>query len=288
MLAKLFRVILVSVLLWLLASCGTTTGNYGVALVVQGTKPGSLVSAVSRFLGFAAVRAPTSITAVDKNGSAGGTVTLTDARLALKEIKFKRSGEGTGDVKYAGPFVVDLLTDTVTPSFETIALSAGTYTEFEMKLAKIETGLEASDSLLGKSIYLEGTYSGPTGNSGTVTGIPFTLALEIDEEFELPAGAKGFDVADNTLSTVIIAFRMAKWFAFDSPVNDKSEDLSDVLVSSGRIDLSDASPTTNKNIWEVVRNLVKASADFGKDEDGSGKLESDEDEDDDGEDGDDN
>ncbi len=280
------KIILCALVIALLSRCGTTTGSYGIALIAQGTKPGSLAAILNAFESFSSLsRASVSITATNKDGSSGGTLTLTDARLALKEIRFKRAGESAGDIKYQGPYIIDLLSDTVSPAFETIQLPSGTYTEFEMKLAKVEEGISESDDIFGKSIYLEGTYSGVTGNSGTVTDVPFTLAFEIDEEFELTAGSEGFDVSTNNLQTVIVAFRMARWLAFNSSVNDKEEDLSDVLISSGRIDLSDDSPTTNKNIWEGIRKLVKASADFGNDTDGNGKLESGEDDDEDSEDG---
>jgi len=284
MFTNVYRLAIALFLVTVVSSCGTTTGNYGVALLVQGTAPGSLTSLITRAFGVTSGRS-VSVTALNKDGSTGGTLTLTDARLALKEIRFRSSGGETGDVKLQGPFIVDLLSNTVSPALDTIDLTAGLYTGFEMKLAKVESGIEATDTLFGRSIYLEGTYSGPTGNSGTVANVPFTLAFEIDEEFALPDGVQGFQVADNTLSTVIIAFRMARWLAFNSSANDKPEDLSDVQVSSGRIDLSDSSPSTNKNIWEVIRKLVKDSADFGKDSDGDGKLESSEDEDDSSNDG---
>lgn len=86
-----------------LSGCGTTTGNYGVALLVQATRPGALAA----LLGYRALQdgSPVTLTATNKNGATGGTLTLTDARLALKEIRFKLSTAtaAQAELKYQGP-----------------------------------------------------------------------------------------------------------------------------------------------------------------------------------------
>jgi len=51
-------------------------------------------------------------------------------------------------------------------------------------------------------------------------------------------------------------------------------------LAAGAIDLNkDSSATAAKELREVIKELIKNSADFGKDNDGDGRLESDEDSD---------
>lgn len=297
----------------IISGCGTTTGNYGTTFLVQATPTEALARGLSsweettRSL-FApqvfsskeipivasssyrmatqggrplAIRTNTTLTAVNKDGSAGGTLTLSEARLALKEISFEREGQSEAEIeiKYQGPYLIDLMTDTATPSFDTITLDNGTYQKIKMKLAKMESGLPPTDTLYERSIYLEGTYSGATGNSGNVTDIPFTLVFETDDDFELSALSQGFSISATSANTVIVALRMNRWLNFHDAENQEDEDFSDVIVTSGRIDLSKDSASTNHKIWQTMRKLLKASARFGKDSDGSGKLEDNEDDD---------
>ncbi len=290
---KFNRIAISISVLGLVWGCGTTTGNYVTQLLIQGTKPGSL-SAVRRAITLQS--SSVAISVKNKDGTAAGTLTLTDARLALKEIKFKRveTGlsqteiDGDDEIKLTGPYVVDLLTDTMTPALPNLALAVGSYSSIELKLDKIEgdekdaTGAQLisnSDSLFGKSIFLEGTYTGTTA-SGLVTDTPFTLSFKIDEELKY-TGTNAFPVAAGQNNNIVIAFRLVKWLAFDNlTVNDKGVDFRDVVVSSGRIDLSDASSGNNEKVWQVIRDGVEKSADYGVDKDGNGKLESSEDQDD--------
>lgn len=281
-----------------LGGCGTTTGSFATSVIIQGTKPGSLSTMRSMVANLAASLAQ--LLVLNTDGSLGGTLTLSDARLSLKEIKLKRNESGLSEtekeddnqVKYRGPFIVDLISNTVTPSLGSLILASGTYDRIELKLAKIEDEagesgsplVSPSDNLYRKSIYLAGTYTGST-NGGSVTDAPFTLSFELDEEFALAAGSRGFSLQSNATNTVIIAFRLAKWLAFNNTtVNDKNVDFRNIITNAGRIDLSDASEGDNKKIWEVMREAVKASADFGRDSNDDGRLESSEDDDVDSED----
>ena len=295
-------------------------------LSVQGTAPGSLSTGTTTAL-IQGQTTPTTldIPVTDMAGASIGTLILTDARIGLKDFKLKlaesemdgvdENGEGDEDeadiavkteenekVKFAGPYIVDLITDKVTPSLADVDIVAGVYEEIEMKLDKIDGSeeddagaplLDETDPMFGKSIYVKGTDTG-TISSGEVTNMPFTMTFEFDETFELTGAGDtsvGFEVVPGSPNPILIAFRMATWLDFTNPdTNEKSMDFSKlVAVDDGagnlEIRLDEKSDIQdNKDIRETIKENVKESADYGKDKDGDGELESDEDDDPDTED----
>lgn len=282
-------------------ACGdnTTTGN-PMSLSVQGTKPGSL-SASTFAKGVNTLASSGAINLVDSSGSSVGSVNLTDARIVLKEVEFEfeNDGENDAEIEFAGPFVADLLTNTVTPSLDNILLDTGTYEEIFLSLDKIEGDeidddgnqlIPSTDPLFGHSLYIEGTYTGPS-SSGAQTSIPFKMSFDLEEEFELTGTndtSEGLEIDSATLNDVIVAFRLAKWFRFDNlETNGSSFDPSQFVVSGGEIDIDEDSTGANASLREVIKENILESADYGEDLDDDGELDIDEDDDPDSEDGDD-
>lgn len=246
----------------------------------------------------------------DVNGVVIGTLTLTDARVALKDIELESDDEIDGEdleLDFPGPFVVDLIHNTVIPPLDTVIVDSGRYTQIEINLDKIEGDeddeggiqlVDPSDPLFGNSIYLEGTYTGATAGD-SVTAVPFILSFDFDETFELSGvgdSAVGFIAEEGVVNPIIIAFRLARWFNFSDPETNPdgidfnlltvSQDTSGqpiILLDEDAGDISDA----NDEIREVIEENIEESADYGKDKDGDGELGSDEDDDPDEEDEDD-
>lgn len=292
----------------------TTLTRAGISLSIQGTAPStSLSKGISNFSAADSVI----LSVKDVAGIEIGTLTLTDARLALKDIKLKAKDEDEDgeeesedeedeedeneNIKFKGPYVVDLITNTVSPSLDTISIIAATYTEIELKLHKIKGGekdddsttalVDESDPLFGNSIYIEGLYTGATADS-QVTNIPFFLTFDFDEKFLLSGSdstfadtSLGFDIVEGAVNEIIIAFRQAKWFAFDDiETNRDMLDFNDLTLSQDStgqaiIILDKDEDGDNKKIRRVIKDNIKESADYGKDKDKNGKLESDEDDD---------
>ena len=256
----------------------------------------------------------------DANGNPIGTLTIDDARLALKEIKLKLAEEeieGNADsleleqendsIKFPGPYIVELIHNTVSPPLDTITIPAGIYKELELKLDKIEGDeddedgtqlVDSNDPLFGNSIYIAGTYTGLTAG-GEVTGVPFILSYDFGEKFELTGldtttnaadSAVGMTISDLGVNPIIIAFRMVQWFSFSNlETNDKGLDFSGLVVTEAigggpQILLDEDAEGDNKDIRKVIKENIKESADYGKDKDGDGELDSDEDDDPDDED----
>lgn len=207
-----------------------------ITLSIQGTKPASLAKGWSAW----SVQSDSVVLPVtDANGNPIGTLTIDDARLALKEIKLKLAEEeieGNADsleleqendsIKFPGPYIVELIHNTVSPPLDTITIPAGIYKELELKLDKIEGDeddedgtqlVDSNDPLFGNSIYIAGTYTGLTAG-GEVTGVPFILSYDFGEKFELTGldtttnaadSAVGMTISDLVgVNPVIVAFRM--------------------------------------------------------------------------------
>ncbi len=242
-------------------------GDTTASLTIQGSGGTSLIGTT------------VAVTAAD--GSSLGTLVLDIAKLSLKEIKLKRdSDDSESEYEFKGPFVVDLLTNTMTPNADTIAMEQGVYQDIQLKLHKLEKddaeGISEDDPIVERSIYLKGSYV----NGDTTKA--FELSFEFDEEFSLKdfvPNPKGFTITKGK-NPIVIAFNMARWFDFsDEDINEEGVDFSG--LSAGSIILSKDTEETEKKIYETIRDAIKKSARFGKDEDEDGKLEKTEDNDDD-------
>ena len=288
-----------------------------ITLSIQGTRPGANLG--KSFIWSSAFVDTVVLSVEDVSGVEIGILSLTDARVALKEIKIKLAEEEVDstneeeddNVKFKGPYVVDLITNTISPSLDTITVIPGNYKEIELKLHKIKGEEKDDDSitvligpddpLFGNSIYIAGTYTGATADS-VVTDVPFFLSFDFDEKFRLTGidsstgiadTSLGFEVVDEAVSSVIIAFRQAKWFIFDDPeTNKKMLDFNSITLSQDStgaaiILLDEDTEDDNEDIRRVIKENIKESADYGRDKDGNGELESDEDDDPDDDDGDD-
>ena len=298
----------------------TGTGEAIITLSIQGTKPASLAKGLAAW----SVQSDSVVLPVkDAAGNLIGTLTINDARLALKEIKLKLAEEeveGKEDsleleqendsIKFPGPYIVELIHNTVSPPLDTISIPAGVYKELELKLDKIEGDeddedgtplVDSSDPLFGNSIYIAGTYTGITAG-GEVTDVPFIISYDLNEKFELTGldsavgvadSAVGMTISDLGVNPIIVAFRMVQWFNFSNPeTNDKELDFSSLVVTEDagglpQILLDEDAEDDNKEIRKVIKENIKESADYGKDKDGDGELGSDEDDDPDDEDDDD-
>ncbi len=272
-------------------------GKSLASLAIQGTAPAAVAKALAD-----SIVLPVN----DVNGVNIGTLVLHDARVALKDIELMTEEEQDGadelEIEFAGPFVVDLITNMVAPSLDTVIIDTGNYTQIELKIDKIEGDeedddgtqlVDPADPLFGNSIYLSGTYSGMTAG-GQVTGMPFVMSFDFGEEFELSTidsatgvadTSLGFDVQEQTLAAIIIAFRLAKWFNFTDPeTNSDGVDFNSLMTvedppGTFTILLDEDADGDNDAIRDVIKENIEESADYGEDKDGNGILESDEDDD---------
>jgi len=320
------------------------------ALYIQGSKPAGSILPVGRVAQMDMMRSLTgrsgmrssllegdtavALPVLGDDGAEIGTITLSDARVVLREIHIKTVGglssdsaESTGrvamsgssddstddsaddssgdsssedsadsseedsgdatvgsdgetDAEFTGPFVVNLLSDAVYPDLSSLSIPVGIYKEVSMKIAKLEDAdvapmitagglVDESDSLVSNSISLTGTFD-PGTPSDVSDDVVFSFSGPVEEEFELHAGELangGIDLSSGAINSIVIAFRMGKWFDFTGTGIDFAS------LAGSAIDL------TEGEVYSAVKDAIKASADWGKDEDGDGRLGSSEDSD---------
>lgn len=255
------------------SGCGTWLGNPKdpgkenpppnsmVTLRIQGTTESGLNLAAS------------SIPVLGMDGNVQGYLTFSSARLALKEIKLKLATDDTEQrQEFTGPYVVDLLTNTVMPETDSIEVPAGAYKDVQLKLAKLEKDkargvVSEGDPLIERSVYLQGSYKPTTGAAVTVT-----MDFDLDEEFSLRKSGSAFagmDIREGETNPMIIVFSMDRWFDFRGRTHD-------LATLKGEIVLTKDGQEDAKKVREAIKENIKLSAKFGKDSDQDGKLNRDE------------
>jgi hypothetical protein len=205
-------------------------------------------------------------------GTAVGEISFTTLKLVLKEFEIEQEVAGTSEVsfEFAGPYVVDLIGQTIDPDPGVVDLPGGVYTELKFKIDTIEGDevdaagaqlVAGDDPLFGHSILIVGTFTPTSG-----TPVDFTFTYDLDAEFELKTVgevAVGFDVTNGTQNSIIVAFRFHRWFDGIDPAAFAADPGAYV---------------------ETLKTNIEASADYGKDVDDDGILSSAEDDDPDEED----
>lgn len=114
-----------------------------------------------------------------------------------------RDGEDAGQIRFKGPFVVDLLSGHAA-RLDTMMVQPGDYARVMGHLQMLRsTDPDAGDfpGLVGSTVWLEGTIAGDGGG-------PFSFLARIDDEFQI-RGA--FHVAAATPATAFVTFDVSKW-----------------------------------------------------------------------------
>lgn len=214
-----------------------------------------------------------------------GSLTLTKAWISLDEIEIEKEEvegialtdeemEQQNEIEFDGPFFINLITNESTPPIPTVDMLPGTYEEIELEIevADEQNGLSIDaplPELATYSLILEGQYTATSSEP-----ITFKLTAALDEEIELKADpAQSLEINADTMNDLIIAFRLRQWFNF---TNDGT--FSNAPVVDGQLILDSENNLQSALLEEILEN-IKASADFGEDENDDGELGSDEDDD---------
>lgn len=248
-------------LVWLLTACSSGDGTSGVG----GTEAGNAGAVSLRVIAYQSSTLATLTV---------GNLEIDTAQVVLDQFEFRPfsncGGEGSEDgedLRIEGPFVVDLLNPEAISGLEEVEISEGRYCRIDLEFDKLEDdelpeGVDPSDPIAGRSIYIAGTRG---------DGTRFQMTTEVDEEFELKNEETGFLIDESILNGILfIAFDLDQWF---SGVN-----LSDpsVEVSNGVILIND---DQNEEIQETIEDNIKFSADLFEDSDKDEDLDPDERED---------
>ncbi len=247
---------------------------------------------------------PLVVPVIGKDGVKHGDLTITEAFMAVKNIQIElepsqvnssEEQEQEITVEYPGPFLVNLITGVSNPDFPAIGLLPGAYDEIELAIDRLDGSERAADGtplaspgspMYGQSLYLTGRYTGRVGGAD-YTDLPFVLAYDIDESFDLsgtdPVVSMAFE--SGSLNSIIIAFRLVQWFDFSKAKTNPglAVDFSALTLGSlggaPAIVLDGSANGSNVAIREVIEENIEESADFGEDADGDGYLSPSEDDD---------
>ena len=226
----------------------TTQGNSDVAIAFEGDNTTNLLA--------------TEVPVIGTGGAQIGVLSLNEARLVLKEIRFKFADNSQSDEdheKFEGPYIVDLLANTTTPSLGTIKIPNGEYKKIELKLHKLEdediSTVDEGDELVKNSIHLQGTYT-PTNGSAEI----FFMTHDFGEEFEIEtATGSAVEIEEGVTNKIAVAFKIPNWFDF----SQFEEDFSDLEQGSDiRLD-KDAEDEASK-VRDNIKEAIKASAKWQK------------------------
>lgn len=162
------------------------------------------------------------------------------------------------DLKWKGAYVFDLVSNTVTPEIPSVSVLDGTYRRLEFQI-KPNRVVASTDPLFNHSVYVAGSV---TMNG---TAVPFTYALRLSEEFKI-RGPKGAAVQPDVANALVVSFNPSTWFAgIDFSAATRN--------ASGTIVIDE---NNNTSLLDSIKEKIKDSTEFGKDEDGDGELEEDE------------
>ncbi len=252
-------------LIWLLAACGSGQGNPATG----GTEAGNAGTVSIRVIGYQS----STLAAWDLPALTVGDNTIDTARIVLDRITFKpfstcdeeEDSEGAEEIRFDGPFVVDLLDPAALSGLEDVSIAAGRYCEITLVFKKLEDdlpeGIDPSDPIVDRSILLEGNRQ---------DGTPFQVTTEVDEEFELENESTGFLIeASSSLKVFFIAFDLDQWFV-DVDLMDPDVDISADGSGDPIILINDE---TNEPIQETIEENLKRSADLFEDSDDDEDLD---------------
>ncbi|WP_051207941.1 hypothetical protein [Saccharospirillum impatiens] len=284
----------------LLTACnpGDGSGFGRASLDIQATAPSYSTNTV-RSLAVRNADESVVLPVIDTLGAKSGDLTLNKALIVIRSIELEQDDDQNDDddqddddddIKFVGPFVVNLLTNEVTPSLPELSLPQGRYDEVEIEYGPLRSSDLGADGeplvdqfpdIGGYSLYLEGQY---TPVNGVANEIDFQFTYDDDDDFELSGSdtSLGFDV--NGEVDLIVAFRMARWFRFDDDETNENgvnfEDAHEVGTNTISLDDDDSANAAEK-VFDVIEENIEESADYGGDDDDDGELDSDEDDDDD-------
>lgn len=141
------------------------------------------------------------------------------------------SSDDDDKIRLNGPFTVDLLTGTSTPSLADITLPSGIVREIKVRVADLAA-------------------------AGSVDGAPFSLNLNFHEDIEFH-DVSGFEISEAvSLNQVVISFDVSKWL---SGVNLAS-------CGSGTVKVDDESDDSCSEIEDEIRDNIEHSGSASEDD----------------------
>lgn len=196
-----------------------------------------------------------------------------------KDNKFAMSTTSTvktgNQVKFSGPYVLDLTSGTFTPSLAAVTIPVGHYKKLDMTFQTLsaaeaaEMSLSVSDPVIGHSFVIEGWLNHVTiGTAVTDETLKFRIIGNQDESFKVNL-KKGFDVRSGTLNDLLLVFNATGWFPANIIGQLRSELSESSIVTNAvtgeRVLVIDASQGTASQFKQLFRKSIRIAHDFNHD-----------------------
>ncbi|HET9241684.1 MAG TPA: hypothetical protein VFO10_30735 [Oligoflexus sp.] len=229
-------------------SCGSWSGNPPSSKVQTGTiappeKQGT-VEIVLQGSGASLRLLDKSLAVTDKNGKPAGQVTLSSARIVLSDIVVRSDrSDATARPSLAGPFVLDLMNNSMSPQPDKLTLPEGTYKDIALNLYQ----------KAGGSVQLIGTYVNATQKTSTLK-----ITLDAADQLSLMNDSSLIQVSSGTNQQIAVTFKLDQWFNFTGKDADLSNATGqDIIIEGGMTG-------ETRKLRDAFLGNVKAAASFDK------------------------
>lgn len=192
-------------------------------------------------------------TTINSGGRLDATVEITDFKISVREVVFKNEDDNMPefdsiDVKFVGPYQLDLLsqTEALQQTIGSAEIPNGTYQELRFKLHKDED-LSPLDELYDRSIFLK----------GTIDGTPFEMWHDTSENMDV-GRSTGVVVLNNNVSITVN-------FQIDQFLNSLHNiDLTQAKDGNGDglIEINPNDDDGNKELADLLKENIKMAADL--------------------------
>lgn len=229
-------------------SCGSWSGNPPSSKVQTGTtvppeKQGT-VEIVLRGSSASLKLLDKPLAVTDKNGKPAGQITLSSVRMVLSDIVVRRDRTDlTARPSLAGPFVLDLMTNGITPQPDKLTLPEGIYKDIALNLYQ----------KAGGSVQLIGSYVNATQKTSTVK-----ITLDAADQLSLMNDISLIQVTSGTNQQIAVTFKLDQWFNFTGKEADFSNATGQDIIIEGN------STGETRKLRDAFLSNVKAAAGFDK------------------------
>lgn len=229
-------------------SCGSWSGNPPSSKVQTGTavppeKQGT-VEIVLQGSGASLKLLEKSLAVTDKNGKPAGQITLSSVRMVLSDIVVRRDRTDlTARPSLAGPFVLDLRTNTIAPLPDKLTLPEGTYKDIALNLYQKSGG----------SVQLIGTYVNATQKTFSVK-----ITLDAADQLSLMNDISMIQVTSGANQQIAVTFKLDQWFNFTGKDADLSNATGQDIIIEGN------TTGETRKLRDAFLSNVKAAASFDK------------------------
>ena len=235
-----------------------------IALALAGCADGAAKSGEVASVSLALQVAPTGDAAVGREAQ-GGAFTIEHATAVVERFELyvprdsqcedalhdddrmdcdASSDDDGAKLTVRGPFVVNLIDGTATPSLENVLVPAGVYRRIDVRFSDDSD----AEHLDGLALVADGQFA-PSADAA----IPFELRLEFNEDARFESEA-GIELGAGGASEVLMKLDVGRWFA-DLPVGKCMSD-GDLAAEGGTLTIDERSDCSHieRDLRAAIRN----------------------------------